>query len=182
MVEVTKSQAGAPKPPPGVRDVFSTVLETVTTGIAAAKMAGTPLLHAVVEIVRNAAKEAEGISGDRVPGAKAIIMGIVRSAGEKGDAGLQILSQAAKILIRHTADLGGDLAAATKGLVLGAIASARLLELDSVRTSSAAAQGALEGAVEAGSVTVDRVQAALKEPIGGIKVVFTKPVEPRIRT
>lgn len=182
MVETTKTPSGASQPPPGFRDVFSTVLDSVTAAFTAAKMAGTPALEAVVQTVRNAVKEAAGISGDRMPGAKAIIMGIVRTAGEKGEAGLRILSQAAKILIRHTADLGGDLAAATKGLVLGAIASARILELDSVRTSSAAAQGAVEGAVEAGPAAAERVQAALKEQIGGIKVVFTKPVEPRIRT
>ena len=41
--------------------------------------------------------------------------------------------------------------------------------------AQAAAQGAIEGAAEAGSVTVERVLAALKEPIGGAKVEFVAP-------
>ncbi|MBI3857504.1 MAG: hypothetical protein HY293_17625, partial [Planctomycetes bacterium] len=66
----------------------------------------------------------------------------------------------------------GNLAAATKGLILGAIASAKAMGLDTAKAASTAAQGAYEGAAEAGSVTVERVMAALKEPIGGIKVAL----------
>ena len=36
-------------------------------------------------------------------------------------------------------------------------------------------QGAIEGAAEAGSVTVERVLTALKEPIGGAKVEYVAP-------
>ncbi|HZE96608.1 MAG TPA: hypothetical protein VE981_06265 [Planctomycetota bacterium] len=67
--------------------------------------------------------------------------------------------------------MGGDLAAATKGLVLGAIAGAKAMGVDYAK-ATAAALGALEGAKEAGSVTVERVLGALKDPIGGSKVAM----------
>jgi hypothetical protein len=92
------------------------------------------------------------------------------------DAALKMLSHAAKTIIRQTADMGGDLAAATKGIVLGAIASAKNIGVDSAKAAATAAQGAFEGASEAGSVTVERVLAALKEPIGGSKVALPEPL------
>jgi hypothetical protein len=142
---------------PGVRDVFATVLETVTAGITSA---------------------AKGVDLDGIPLLQAILMGIVRATGRKEEAGLKILAHAAKTAVHHTADRGGNLAAATKGLVLGAIASAKTLGVDTAKSATAAAQGAIEGAAEAGSVTVERVLAALRDPIGGAKVEFVTPRMP----
>jgi len=165
---------------PVLRDAFSTILETVTGGITnAAKTtgaAGAALFDAVSEVVKSAVRGAVEMGSDLVPGTKAIIMGVVRGTGEKGEAALKTLSHAAKSIIRHTADRGGDLAAATKGLVLGAIASAKQMGVETAKAASMAAQGALEGAEEAGSVTVERVRAALKEPIGGSKVALPDSV------
>src|SRR5205823_5826457 len=107
---------------------------------------------------------------------KAIMMGVVRGTGLTSEAALQILSHAAKIVIRQTADRNGNLAVAIKGIVLGAIASARPMGVETAKAASTAAQGALEGAAEAGSVTVERVLGALKEPIGGNKVVLPAPL------
>ena len=163
-------------PLPGIRDVFATILETVTGEIASlAKgtgLTGAPLLAAITEVVTGAVRGAVSMGSDLVPGAKAIVMGIVRGTGATNEEGLKILSHAAKIVIHHTADRGGNLAAASKGVILGAIASAKTLGMDTAKAASTAAQGALEGAKEAGSVTVERVLAALKEPIGGSKVVL----------
>ena len=64
------------------------------------------------------------------------------------------------------------MAATAKGLVLGAIASAKDLGVDLAKTASTAAQGALEGATEAGSAATDKVRKALMESIGGIKIVL----------
>ena len=175
LVDPATSPDGGPTVP-GIRDVFATVLKTVTSGITSAakgtEPAGAALLGAVTEVVKSAVQEAVKIGSDLVPGTKAIIMGVVRGTGEKSEAGLKVLSHAAKTVIRQTADVGGDLAAATKGLVLGAIASAKNMGVDSAKAASTAALGALQGAKEAGSVTVERVLAALKEPIGGSKVAI----------
>lgn len=163
-------------PVPGNRDVFATILDSVTQSIASSAkgtgLTGAPLLDAISEVVAIAAREAVERGGDLVPGTKAIIMGVVRGSGSTNEAALKVLSHAARIVIHHTADRNGNLAAAIKGIVLGAIASARTMGVDTAKAASTAAQGALEGASAAGSVTVERVLGALKEPIGGNKVVL----------
>src|SRR5438477_3086332 len=100
--------------PPGIRDVFGTVLETVTGGIAGATkgtgLAGVALLDAVTEVIKIAMRGAVGMGSDLVLGTKAMVLGIIRGTGEKGETALKILSHAAKIVIHHTADMSGDLA------------------------------------------------------------------------
>lgn len=154
----------------------ATILESVTQRIAGsvkgAGLTGTALRNALSEVVGDAARDAVERGGDLGPAAKAIMMGVVRGTGETSEAALQLLSHAARIVIRHTADRNGNLAAAIKGIVLGGIASAKAMGVETAQAASAAAQGGLEGASEAGSVTVERVLGALKEPIGGIKVVL----------
>jgi len=154
------------------RDPFATTLESVTRSIAGCAKGK----EAISEVVGAAAREAVDSGGDLAPAAKAILMGVVRGTGETGEAALQLLSQAARIVIRQTADRSGNLAAAIKGIVLGAIASAKAIGVETAKAASTAAQGAVEGAGEAGSVTVERVRGALKEPIGGNKVVLPAPL------
>lgn len=161
-------------------DRFAAVLETVTQTIASSAkgtgLVGAPLLEAITQVVATAAREAVETGGDLLPGTKAIIMGVVRGTGATKDAALKMVAHAARIIILHMADRNGNLAAAIKGIVLGAIASARTMEVETGRAASTAAQGALEGASEAGPVTVERVLGALKEPIGGNKVVLPEPL------
>jgi hypothetical protein len=165
---------------PGNRDAFTTILESVTQSISRpAKetgLTGAPLLDAVTAVVTVAAGDAVERGGDMTPATKAIIMGVVRGTGATGDAALKTLSHAARIIIHRTADRSGNVAAAIKGVVLGAIASARTMAVETSKAASTAAQGALEGASEAGSVTVETVRIALKEPIGGNKVVLPDPL------
>lgn len=127
-------------------------------------------------MVADAARDAVAAGTDLIPAGKAIIMGVARGTGAMNEAALVILSRSARIIVHHTADRNGNLAAAVKGIVLGAIASARTMGVDTARSATAAALGALEGASEAGSVTVERVLGALKEPIGGSKVVLPEPL------
>jgi hypothetical protein len=161
-------------------DGFAVILESVTRKIASSAkgtgLVGAPLQEAISEVVTTAAREAVETGGDLLFGTKAIIMGVVRGTGATKEAALQTVAHAARIIIHHTADRNGNLAAAIKGIVLGAIASARAMGVETARAASMAAQGALEGASEAGSVTVERVLGALKEPIGGNKVVLPEPL------
>lgn len=167
-------------PVSGSRDVFTTILEVVTQNTASSAkvtgLTGTLLLDAVSQVVLVSAREAVDRGGDLIPASKAIIMGVIRGSGATDEAALKILSHAARIIIHHTADRNGNLAAAIKGIVLGAIASARTMGVDTAKAASTAADGGLQGAREAGSVTVERVLGALKEPIGGNKVVLPKPL------
>jgi hypothetical protein len=173
-------EAKVVQPAPENRDAFAVIMESVTRQVASSAqgtgLTGGPLLDAVSLVVAAAARSVVERGGDLIPGTKAIIMGVVRGSGARNDAALKILSHAAKIVIHHTADRNGNLAAAVKGVVLGAIASARTMEVDTARAASTAARGGLEGATDAGSVTVERVLGALKEPIGGNQIVLPEPL------
>ena len=162
---------------PGIRDVFGTVLETVTSGIARAAgpsgKAGKSLLQAVTEVVHDSVREAIATGSDLVLASKAMMLGALRGSAEQGDAALQTVSSVATTIVRQTADRGGDLAAATKGIILGAIAGAKAIGTDGAGAAATAAKGALDGASQAGSVTLERVLVALKEPIGGIQVAIS---------
>jgi hypothetical protein len=171
---MTEDKDGGIAGPPVAGGIFATILESVTQRIA-----GSAKGAAVSEVVAAAAREAVDRGGDLIPATKAIIMGVVRGTGATDEAALQNLSQAARVIIHHTADRNGNLAAAIKGIVLGAIAGARLMGVEIAKAASMAAKGALDGASEAGSVTVERVRGALKEPIGGIKVILPEPLSAR---
>jgi len=164
------------------RNVFGSVLESIMGGTSSAAngtgLVGDALLEAVSEVVECAVQEAVLSGRALLPACKAIIMGVVRGSGAKKEAGLQLLAHAAKIVVHHTADLGGNLTTATKGLVLGAIASARYLDVDIARAASTTAQGALEGAGDGSSVSVARILAALKDPIAGRRLALPLPRTP----
>jgi hypothetical protein len=177
---VVDHPVAASPPGPGNRDIFTTILESVTPRIASSArgtgLTGAPLRDAISEVVAAAARDAIERGGDLVPATKAIILGVVRGTGATDDSALAILSHVARIIIHHTADRNGNLAAAIKGIILGAIAGARTMGVEIAKAASTAAQGALEGASEAGSLTIERVLGALKEPIAGNKVVLPKPL------
>jgi len=164
------------------RNVFGSILESIAGGISSAAngtgLVGNPLLEAVSEVVKSAVREAVQSGRALLPSCKAIIMGVVRGSGAKREAGLQLLAHAARTVIHHTADTGGNLTTATKGLVLGAIASARDLDVSFATAASAAAQGALEGAGDRSSVTVAGILAALKDPIGEDRIALPVPYAP----
>lgn len=163
-------------PAGGHEDVFATALESVTRKVAQSTrgmvLASGPFLEAITEEAAAAARGAVETGGDLIPAGKAIIMGVVRGSGATREAALTILFHASKVILRHTADRNGNVAAAIKGIILGAIASGRMMGVETLVAASTAAQGALAGASEAGDVTAQRVVGVLKEPIEGIRVVL----------
>lgn len=166
---------------PGPGDVFSRIVEEVTHSLAKAVEgrgnAGVPFLEAATKVVQLALRKAAGMDSDLVVGAKAIVVGVLRAAGEKEGAALSTLSFTARAVIRETARIGGDLASSAKGLVLGAIASAKDLTVDRGDAAFAAARGALEGAQEGPYGAAEKVRAALKEPIGGVTIALPRAIE-----
>src|SRR5579862_3670319 len=96
---------------PGVGDAFSRILETVTaemTGLVLGTGPSTPpSLEAVSGVVKSAVRGAVNLGSNLISASKAIMMGVLRGAREKDDAGLRIVTHAARILVQQTADSGG---------------------------------------------------------------------------
>jgi hypothetical protein len=79
------------------------------------------------------------------------------------------------VAVRDTAEVGGNVEAATTGLVAGAIEGAKELGVSAEDAAAAAADGALKAAGEVGSTAVATVRKALTKPINGVKVVLKEP-------
>ena len=175
------AKEGVADPFRGTGDLFSKIVESVSAGIASTAnglgKAGVSAVETITAVVQKALREAAEGGTDLAWGDKAIMVGSLRATGEKQDVALKTHSCTARSVIRQTAGIGGDLAASVKGLVLGAIASAKDMGVDRGNAASAAAQGALEGAEEAGSVAIETVRGALKQTIGGVKVVPLEPIK-----
>lgn len=163
----------------GAGDFFGSILGSVSGGItkAAGGKIGAVPLETITEVVQSAVRGAVGVGNNLVMGAKAVVVGVLRGTGEREEAALTTLSHTARTVIREAAVLSTDLAACTKGLILGAIASAKDMGVDRGRAASAAARGALDGSQDAGSVEVDKVRATLRAPIGGVTVGIPEPVK-----
>ena len=170
-IEEPKTGNGALSIKKGIDDDFARIVETVSRGMTGVAQ-GAGRTEAITDVVKSALDGCLAVGGNLILGAKAIVVGVLRGAGEMEAAGLKTLSHTARTLIRRVDSASGDVAAAAKGLVLGAIASAKVLKVELAKSASTAAQGALEGAEEAGSVASDTVRTALKESIGGLKIVL----------
>jgi len=81
----------------------------------------------------------------------------------------------ARMVVRHTARLKGDLGSAARNIVQGAICAARDLGLDVRAAASAAAEGATEAAGELGCEAARNVRRALLRTVDGILVAVRQP-------
>lgn len=149
----------------GQGDVFSSTLATVIEGMSAAKEDADPSA-AILTLIQDVLRTAVRGHGDLVTTAKALAVGVLRGLGKSEEAALQVLARTAEAVLREGLVLRADPGACTKGLVLGAIASAKDHAVDRTAAATATARGALEGAGTEG----DQVRDALKEPIGGVTV------------
>lgn len=166
---------------PGSGDLFATtvkaVREEVLRAAKDAESGGGRLLDAVTQVVHDSLRDTVNADGNLVLGSKAVLVGVLRGTGERETAAVKTISHTSRAVIRFAAQLGGDLSASLKGLVLGAIASARDIGVDRAQAASAAALGAVDGADEAGSAAAETIRRCLREDIGGMHVALPEPVK-----
>ena len=154
----------------GSGDLFEETSRMISEGLSRASLGGVACLDEVTAVVEGAVDGIVATRGDLVVGAKAILIGVLQATGERGEDALKTVSHVARTAVRQTAKSEEDLAAVTKGLVLGAIAGAKAMDVELLKAASTAAQGALEGADAARASAVDTIRDALKKSIGGIVV------------
>lgn len=131
----------------------------------------TAAIHAVTRAVRTLAAR----SADPVQGARAIIAGVLRGAGENEDTALQTLSHAARAIIEEAVLLGYDPTAWIEGVFSGAVAGSKAFGLHRENAISAAAQGVLRGAEEAGLEPADAAGAAMARTIHALMAEHSDP-------
>ncbi len=179
-IETELVEEGARSGGRGSAKVYAAIVDVVSAGIVIAAhgtgSAGTSVPHAVAEVLRSAARNAVAADTDLAVAAKAMMVGAVLGTREKEPATLATLTDAARIIILETSAAGGDVSQATRGVILGARASAKAVKVESGRAATAAARGAVEGGELSGPIAAEKVREALNNLIGGIRVVLPDPV------
>lgn len=161
---------GKEKHPEGSGDLFLETSQKISEGLSRASLGGEAGPEEITAVVEGAVSGILAVQGDLVVGAKGILLGVLQATGETGEDALRTVGRVARTVVTQTAKSEEDLAAVTKGLVLGAIAGAKSINVELATAASTAAQGALEGAAGTRESTVDSIREALKKSIGGIMV------------
>jgi hypothetical protein len=152
-------------------DAYTAAVDTVSEAVRAAllhsRSTGLPPADALAPVVLGAARGALESGADLARATTGIVVGIRHGSRERGEEALRTLCMAARIIVRLLATAGGDVAGATAGLIAGAHQGALDFGEEVDPAAEAAAQGALEGAEEAGASCVDQVRASLWLPFQG---------------
>lgn len=154
----------------GSGDFFQETSSKISEGLSRSSLGGEAGPEEVTAVVEGAVDGILAMRGDLVVGAKAILLGVLRATGETEEEALKTVRRVARAVVGRTARSEEDLAAVAKGLVLGAIAGAKEINVELATAASTAAQGALEGADSARASAVETIRDALKKSIGGIVV------------
>jgi hypothetical protein len=158
-----------------------TVSAAVRDSLAVAKRRGTSPIGALTHVALGAIRGTLEVETDLSSAAKGILVGILHGSGDRGEAAFRTISHTARTIVHHTAITGSDVTSVVAGLVEGAIQCGQDHEVDVTRAASAAAQGALEGAEEAGFAAVEQVRKALKGRFQGTKLPLLAPFQPHER-
>ena len=129
------------------------------------KESGVDFRTAAIRAAERAVRTVAAGFMDPGEGARAIVAGVLRGAGENEDAALQTLSHAARVIIREAVLLGYSPTAWIEGIFSGAVAGSRAFGLHRENAISAAAQGVFRGAQEAGLEPADAAGAAMARTI-----------------
>ncbi|HBU70233.1 MAG TPA: hypothetical protein DEE98_07630 [Elusimicrobia bacterium] len=108
-------------------------------------------------------------------GVKALVIGTLKGMNLKGEEAFTVTATLAGAIIEITAEARTDLATAARGVIRGAIHSAKESGIDAEKVASAAAMGALKAAYRINEETGDKVKAAITGTFDGIKVVVKEP-------
>ncbi|KAF0246156.1 MAG: hypothetical protein FD180_987 [Planctomycetota bacterium] len=151
-------------------DLFSSVAES-TAGFV--KEAGHEALEAgdvLVDIIAGVIGAVVSIGHDAVEAARGIALGVLRGKKAEPGSAFTTLAVSSRSVIRQVGRAGGDIAAATRGLVAGAAEGARELGMDVSEAVFAVSRGALQGAREFGYAAGEEVReavAAMREIVRG---------------
>lgn len=170
----------------GVGGIFTETSEAVSRAISEAifdaEHAGGALADPICEIVRSAVNALGESREDTAAAIKGITVGVFRGIREFGPAARSTLAQVSRFVIQETIEQGGDLDQAFRGLVRGAVHSARDLEMSASSAAAAAAESALATAEDYSSDAGDQIRSAAAAGVDGIRILFGErarsPVQP----
>ena len=148
------------------------VAEVVARDLRDSGKAGGALLSAISALAFGVAHAAVASGGEMGCIAQGFLLGVMLAGEAKEHLLLAVIGHASGTFLKHVAEAGGDVMAAARGLVEGAIAWAGELQLDSGEAAYAAGQGAVDAAEDVAPRLGGKVRRALEEPVAGIRVLL----------
>lgn len=136
---------------------------------------GAALLSAISALSAAAAHVAARNRSDMNCIAEGFLIGTMLASERTEKLTAAVLTHAAGTFVKHVYEAGGDVDAATRGLVEGAVAWAAELGFDAGEAATAVAQGAVGAGDEVRPGLGRKIRAALSEPIAGITVLLPLP-------
>jgi hypothetical protein len=157
------------------------VADVVARDLRDSDTAGGALLSAISAMAFGVAHAAVAAGGEMGCIAQGFLLGVMLAGEAKESSLLAVIGHAAGTFLKHVAEAGGDVIAATRGLVEGSIAWAGELQLDPGEAAYAAGQGAVDAAEDVDHGLGEKVRAALEEPVAGILVILDETEVPAAR-
>ncbi len=152
------------------------VADVVARDLRESGRPGAALLSAISALAFGVAHAAVATGGEMGCIAQGFLLGVMLAGEAKEQRLLAVIGHAAGTFIKHAAEAGGDAAAATRGLVEGAVSWAGEMSLDPGEAAYAAGQGAVDAAEDVAPRLGAKVRGALEQPVAGVKVLLKEPV------
>ncbi|SDT97415.1 hypothetical protein SAMN05444156_1182 [Verrucomicrobium sp. GAS474] len=158
-----------------------TVTELVASVIEETGRTAQAVSDVVADVTAGAIEAAVHVGADLGHVTRGVMIGVSRAMkgvhreGLGDDKALDTIRLTARVAIRDIARVGGDMEAATVGLVEGAIDSAKELGVRVEVAAATAAAGAMKGASREGPLAEEAVRRVVRRPIKGITPMLDVP-------
>lgn len=126
-------------------------------------------------IARRTARAAVRAESDCEYAGRGFMIGLLRAAEPPPAQARELVGRAAASFVEQAHGMGGDVLAASRGLVEGAIVWAQEAGWDPAEAARAAAQGAADASYDIRRELGEEVRRGLSMPIGGVSFVVKEP-------
>ena len=115
--------------------------------------------------------------GDLRMAARGAMRDLLLDTREVSGEAVDVIAQTSAAIVRTTAAVKGDVAAAARAVLEGAIQGAATAGVDQEEAASIAAMGAIEAAGDIGGTALDEVEAAVTGTIDGVRIAPRAPFD-----
>ena len=158
------------------------VAEVIARDLNESAATGTAFLSAVSALAYGATHAAVHAHGTTSRVATGFIIGVMLVGAHRERRLLAVIEHAAGTFVKHVIEAHGDVAAAARGLVMGAVSWAGESGVDATAAAAAAGQGAVDAAEDVGRSSGVKVRESLgRGPIAGVVVPLKVRAEPAQR-
>lgn len=160
----------------GTQGIFAQTSDLMARAVSLATIEaernGSSVADSIHELVSTAVSALAGFRRDAASVVEGITVGVFRGTREFGPAARRTLFRVSRSIVHGMIDVKGDIHQAFRGLLRGAIRSARDLGMDESAAASAAAAYALDAAEECDPAAAAQLRSSAMDTIDGVRFVL----------